>query len=246
MPSTRSSRLLSPTSSFDYLSSNVHSREATDSSYSSLSDDSSEDEIVWSFSELSSGMISPAPRSQRALSPGVFSEEEYIVLSRPRSPSRYQSLAATGATASRVDAASINALSHTFGNLSVRRTKPKKTSRSNAAKKSPSSQSESPPLTPRKRRGKKRASVPHPSPAKPPTTQQTPSKKGKKPVVSAVAPGLTAKKADSPKAPKAKQAKVLTVARVQKPNNETFPVVDDVSEAGDARSGYDEAVQYVT
>lgn len=253
MSSTRSSQLLSSSSSFDYLSSNVDSREPSDSSesYSTVGDES-EDEIVWSFSELSSsGVVSPAPRSQRAFSPSVPSEDEYIVLSRPRSPSRYQSLTAPAAAASRVDTASIDSLSQAFGTLTVRRSRPsRKSSAGNRAPKSPSSttpsESASPPSTPKRRQRKKRVPANQTAPAKPttPTTQPLQTKKGKKAVVATPSPRLVSKKTEASKA--SKRAKAVTTANVDNASEDGFPIVDDVSEVGDAKSGYEEAVQYVT
>ncbi|KAH8107170.1 hypothetical protein BXZ70DRAFT_281201 [Cristinia sonorae] len=93
----------------------IHSREASDSSesYSSLDladDISSDDEIVWSPSSGNSsspGLI----RSQGAFSPAAFSDDDVVVLSRPRSAAeRFQSLAAPG---------SVDALANTLNNLQV-------------------------------------------------------------------------------------------------------------------------------
>ena len=115
MTSTLSSSGILSSDSFSL----IHSREVTDSSesYSSfeLSEDpSSEDEIVWSLSDNDSGAESLSPvyiRSQGPISPATFSDDDIVVLSRPRSvASRYQSLAAPG---------SVEALAHTLSNLNV-------------------------------------------------------------------------------------------------------------------------------
>jgi len=92
----------------------IHSREASDSSesYSSLdlsSEASSDDEIVWSLSDNDSGE-SQSPlfiRSQGALSPATFSDDDVVVLNRPE---RYQTLVAPG---------SVEALASTLSNLHV-------------------------------------------------------------------------------------------------------------------------------
>ncbi|EJF65685.1 hypothetical protein DICSQDRAFT_123871 [Dichomitus squalens LYAD-421 SS1] len=96
-------RALSPGSSlasYDYFS--AHSRSHSDprdsssgdsDSYGTLSDDgSSDDEILLSFSELSSADL----RSQRgALTPALFSDDEFVLMSRPRSPASGDDLTAS-------------------------------------------------------------------------------------------------------------------------------------------------------
>ncbi|KAH9854054.1 hypothetical protein C2E23DRAFT_80084 [Lenzites betulinus] len=78
-------------SSYDYFS---HSRSASqdassgesDGSYGTVSDDvSSDDEIVLSFSDISSLEIL-SQRGDVPPTPGVFSDDEFVIMSRPRTP----------------------------------------------------------------------------------------------------------------------------------------------------------------
>ncbi|KAI0831121.1 hypothetical protein BC628DRAFT_1336295 [Trametes gibbosa] len=87
-------RALSPgssLSSYDYFS---HSRSGSqdpssgesDGSYGTVSDDvSSDDEIVLSFSDISSLEIL-SQRGDLPQTPGVFSDDEFVIMSRPRTP----------------------------------------------------------------------------------------------------------------------------------------------------------------
>lgn len=85
-------RALSPgssLSSYDYFSS--HSRRASrsassDESYGTVSDDaSSDDEIVLSFSDISALDVL-SQRGDDPRSPAVFSDDEFVIMSRPRTP----------------------------------------------------------------------------------------------------------------------------------------------------------------
>ncbi|KAJ8475420.1 hypothetical protein ONZ51_g6572 [Trametes cubensis] len=95
-------RALSPgdsLSSYDYFSS--HSRSTSQDassgdsdSYGTVSDDvSSEDEIVLSFSDISSLEV-VSQRGDVPATPGVFSDDEFVIMSRPRTP-REDDLAAS-------------------------------------------------------------------------------------------------------------------------------------------------------
>ena len=91
-------RALSPGSSLaSYEFFSAHSRDPLSSgdsdSYGTLSDDgSSDDEILLSFSELSSADL----RSQRgALTPALFSDDEFVLMSRPRSQASGDDLTAS-------------------------------------------------------------------------------------------------------------------------------------------------------
>ncbi|KAI0336349.1 hypothetical protein GY45DRAFT_1365885 [Cubamyces sp. BRFM 1775] len=95
-------RALSPgdsLSSYDYFSS--HSRSASQDassgdsdSYGTVSDDiSSEDEIVLSFSDISSLEVI-SQRGDLPPTPGMFSDDEFVIMSRPRTP-RSDDLAAS-------------------------------------------------------------------------------------------------------------------------------------------------------
>ncbi|KAH9901212.1 hypothetical protein C8Q73DRAFT_786599 [Cubamyces lactineus] len=95
-------RALSPgdsLSSYDYFSS--HSRSTSQDvssgdsdSYGTVSDDvSSEDEIVLSFSDISSLEV-VSQRGGVPSTPGVFSDDEFVIMSRPRTP-REDDLAAS-------------------------------------------------------------------------------------------------------------------------------------------------------
>lgn len=84
-------RALSPGSSlasYDFFSHSssraISSGESDDGSYGSVSDDaSSDDDVLLSFSDLSAADF----LSQRgALTPAVFSDDEFVLMSRPRSP----------------------------------------------------------------------------------------------------------------------------------------------------------------
>lgn len=93
-------RALSPgssLSSYDYFSS--HSRRASrdassEESYGTVSDDaSSDDEIVLSFSDISALDVL-SQRGDDPRSPAVFSDDEFVIMSRPRTP-REDDLATT-------------------------------------------------------------------------------------------------------------------------------------------------------
>lgn len=93
-------RALSPGSShssYDYFSS--HSRRASqsassDESYGTVSDDaSSDDEIVLSFSDISALDVL-SQRGDDPRSPAVFSDDEFVIMSLPRTP-REDDLATT-------------------------------------------------------------------------------------------------------------------------------------------------------
>jgi len=240
-------------------------------SFGHLSEDiSSEDEIVWSFSDLSSGAVSPL--SQRAQSPGTFSDEDLIVVSRPRSPTRRFQSFPVDPTAITVDA-----LSRNLARLDIQQTlihEPDLTPIARGAGgdkpavKLPSAQS-----TPKRRSRRRRSSsVPIAEPLSPTTPKAGPlpisppatppasaSKKKKRASLKSTEKKTNAppkEVANPPKSPKAVKSKTKpavpqppVVVREASGLGER-PIVDDVSEAGDAAAGhltkYDEAVQYVT
>ncbi|KAI0797822.1 hypothetical protein C8Q75DRAFT_20866 [Abortiporus biennis] len=235
MTSSTSPRLLSPTSSFDYISSIVHSREhSSDSSdsYTSLSSDvsSDEDEIVWSFSDISAISGSPSLRSQRPLSPATFSDEDVIVVSRPRSRAhRFQSLTVEGSGENNMEA-----LSQTLATLQIKTSNKhsKKASRSANAAATASTTS-----SPSKKRSKKRKSATNGA------------------AVTSTTSTAEAQVVSAPSSPKKKRGKRKSPALAPAALADDAdglgerPIVDDISEAGDDKtvvSGYEEARQYVT
>ncbi|CAL1704215.1 unnamed protein product [Somion occarium] len=271
MPSTTSSRLISSVSSFDYLSSSGHSREGSDSSesYITLSDEvsSEEDEILLSFSEVSSsaGIISPAI-SQGAQSPNTFSDDDYVVFGGVRTPEgHFDSFAAGGSAVANVDS-----ITETLAQLEIRQRRSRKARRNaqtSANSDTASVRLVSQPASPKRNRKRRNAAVnssddegslpdvsatPSPSPhsnSSSPKPKKN-KKKGKQGVVSASAPGLVSKKSDSSskssKSPKGTPTKTVVASKAGLGER---PIVDDVSEAGDYKvvtAGYEEAVQYVT
>ena len=123
------SRVLSPTSiasSFHYVTaSDRHSEvnSSSDESFGSISDATSsdeDDEIVWSVSDLSA---SGSSRLQPLRSPGVLSDDEYIVLSPPLSqpPQSLSGLSSLSASfiEDAVESSSIDGLSDVMSNLNI-------------------------------------------------------------------------------------------------------------------------------
>ena len=147
-------RALSPgssLSSYDFFayghsrSSRRASESESDGSYGTVSDDggSSDDEILLSFSDLSSADF----RSQRAdpRSPTVFSEDEFVLMSRPRSPASSDDLTT-----------SFSALSMSAASTRSARPRPAHT-RSQAQKQAQADDGSSPSSSPRRRNRKRRA-----------------------------------------------------------------------------------------
>lgn len=214
------SGLLSP-DSFSF----IHSREVSDSSesYSSLElseDISSDDEIVWSPSDNDS----PSPvfiRSQGAFSPATFSDEDVVVLSRPRSVAeRYQSLAAPG---------SVDALANTLSNLQVTPRKVKAKAKKSASVATSAEQAATSSKSTRRRKRKTTAAATATAtattaPSDPPAGAARKKKAKKVTLVS---------------------AKPQPVSSTQSDEDDSRSVVDDLSDAG-VPSAYDEAVQYVS
>ncbi|KAI0080580.1 hypothetical protein K474DRAFT_211639 [Panus rudis PR-1116 ss-1] len=256
MPSS-SSRLVSSVSSFDYLSSNPHSRAGSDSSDSYVSDislsdtgsSSEEDEIVLSFSDVSSVAV-----SQRAQSPNVYSDDDFIVLSRARSPERFQSLAAGGSVAVSLTG-DVDSLAQTLAQLEVHNAKPKRTGRKPKAAIDATS-SNSPPPSLKKRNRKKKSAASLSDNAQPSLSTHSASsesgspkkvKKNKKKKLAAAA--AAAKKTETPKSAKVAELESSVADNVDPAGLGERPIVDDVSEAGDHRAvavGYEEAVEYIT
>lgn len=255
-----------PATSVDLSASHI-SQATSDwsESFGHLSEDiSSEDEIVWSFSELSSGAASPL--SQRAQSPGTFSDDDLIVVSRPRSPpQRFQSFPADPS------AITVDALSRNLARLDIQsgrlhdpeRTPIVRRSGDKLIAKAPSA-----PSTPKRRSRKRRSSsaaVAEPlspttpkakqQPITPPATPPASASKKKKHASAKFAVSVK-EPTTPPKSPKSTKAKSKSAAPQPPAVGQEAsglgerPIVDDVSEAGDFAAGrlskYDEAVQYVT
>ncbi|KAI0646885.1 hypothetical protein C8Q79DRAFT_908555 [Trametes meyenii] len=208
-------RALSPgssLSSYDYFSS--HSRSISQDtassgesdSYGTVSDDaSSDDEIVLSFSDISSlEVLSQLPDGPRT--PGVFSDDEFVIMSRPRTP-REDDLVT-----------SFSALSFA---ASSARSQPR-SSRSNSTKSSPSSKSS------RRRVKKKRAAAPAPdngvAPSSPSSTKAI--AKASKESLKSQSPTKVRRRA------KRAAARAAAAGSPNVAGLGDRPIVDDVSEAG--------------
>ncbi|EKM55653.1 uncharacterized protein PHACADRAFT_256432 [Phanerochaete carnosa HHB-10118-sp] len=235
------SRVRSPSSlasSFNFIASPnaMHANDlalSSDDSFESLSEDSSsDDEIVWSVSDLSASFIS-SQRDPR--SPSIFSEDDFIVLGQPS-----RADAPTSPRSSDAPSVSADGLSDVFNDLTI---EDSLDASSNFSSSRPASQAATP--SKRSRRPKARAAATvsaAPSPAQMPTAPVTPKRKRKvkaapAPAAKEVVPKKSRKKA------KAKKVQPATEAGLG-----ARPIVDDVSEAGDVKtvSLYDDAVQYIS
>lgn len=236
--STATSRVRSPSSlasSFNFIASPhaMHANDpalSSDESFESLSEDSSsdDDEIVWSVSDLSASFIS-SQRDPR--SPDIFSDDDFIVLGQPNH--------ASPTTRSRsLDAPSVSTdgLSDVLNNLTIEDSD----ASSDYSSVRPTSQAATP--SKRNRRRKARAAASAPSSAQGPTSPTTPKCNRKAKTASALADPTTPKKSRK----KAKPVKVQSAAMGA--GLGARPIVDDVSEAGDARAAslYDDAVEYIS
>lgn len=259
MSSGLNSRVLSPSSlssSFQFITADRHSEAnyLSEESFSSVSDASSsdDDEIVWSVSdELSASVLTAPSTGTDLLSPDIFSDEEFIVLSpaatRPiNAPDSGSSSPSASIVESGVEISSVDGLSDVLSNLNID---------SEAESVRPVSQA----TTRRQRRNARRAKVA--TSVAPPVTAQVPS---------ATTPKLrnTPPRADdraastttTPKKRKARQPKV--VKPKSKPQSASSvppdaragaglgerPIVDDVSEVGDVKAAavYEDAAQYIS
>ena len=195
---------------------------SSDDSFESLSDDSSsDDEIVWSVSDLSASFIS-SQRDPR--SPDIFSDDDFIVLGQ-------RNRAGASATSRSSDAPSLSAdgLSDVLNDLAIDDSSDTNSDYSSVR---PTSQAATP--SRRSRRRRPRAAASTPSPAQEPTTPATPKQPKK------ASPKKSKKKA---KAAKPQPQPAATEAGLG-----ARPIVDDVSEAGDVKTGllYDDAVAYIS
>ncbi|OBZ75197.1 hypothetical protein A0H81_04500 [Grifola frondosa] len=220
-------RVVSPSSisSYDYFSAHSHAKDSSESdqSYGTLSDETSsnDDEIVLSFSEISfssmsfSGILSQHPDIPR--SPGAFSDDEFILMSRPRTPSRSAVISAgtRGSDTSTSEdelAASFAAFSLTIANTGASAGKKKRRTRKKraAAAAASSSAVETKAVKPKKK-AKSQVQASSPASVTPQTAQsKTARRKARKTAARATAP--------------------LCPAR---PGFGDRPVVDDVSKTGD-------------
>ncbi len=259
------SRVLSPTSiasSFQYVTASDRHSEAnssSDDSFGSFSDvttSDDDDEIVWSVSDLSASGSSQPAAAAALRSPGVLSDDEYIVLSPPLSQPRsgMSSLSASLMNTS-VEASSVDGLSDDMSNLNLAESD----SSTDTDSVRPTSQASSRSRRRKRRSGRAAATASGSATAPTPVVTPKPKKKKNKTKVNA-APASAAGsatgtgKAKRKKAKAAEAKKVLLTASV--PATETAeevaglgerPIVDDVSEAGDTKTAvYEEAVQYVS
>ncbi|KAI0928342.1 hypothetical protein AcV5_005942 [Taiwanofungus camphoratus] len=261
-------KVVSPsTSSYDYLSARSNSGTATQSeSFSSWSDDvSSDDEIIWSMSDLSLSSSSmpgaTVQQPEQPQSPGVLSEEDFIVLSRPRTLSRPDTRRSSPTSSKQASAvqSSVNALPSEFKALSLVRPMANDSSFSSSRQvydnpsSSDSSTSSSSPKKSRKRGSAHRKSTSSgPRAAKPvkksaaQSQAQTESSESNSPQTAS--PKKAKAKA---KASAKKTAGSATVAVSQSNGHHGLgnrDIVDDVSEAGDHAppAPYQNAVEYIT
>ncbi|KAI0721593.1 hypothetical protein C8T65DRAFT_200789 [Cerioporus squamosus] len=212
-------RALSPgssLSSYDFFS---HSRtgsrvssgsEGSEGSYGTASDDdgSSDDEILLSFSDLS--LSSADFRSQRGepRTPAIFSDDEFVLMSRPRSPGSDASDLTESFSALSLSQASIVSQVHIRG---------RGDSQSKAASSSPNA-------SPKKRGRKRRAAQ---APGNAATSGAVPTKTDYSP---------ESPKHHSPSKARRKAKRAAARAAAQCPGPVAGlgdrPIVDDVSEAG--------------
>lgn len=259
------SRVLSPTSiasSFQYVTASDRHSEAnssSDDSFGSFSDvttSDDDDEIVWSVSDLSASGSSQPVAAAALRSPGVLSDDEYIVLSPPLSQPRsgMSSLSASLMNTS-VEASSVDGLSDDMSNLNLAESD----SSTDTDSVRPTSQASSRSRRRRRRSGHAATAASGSATTPAPVATPKPKKKKSKAKVNA-APASAAGsatgtgKAKKKKVKAAKAKGVLPTASV--PATETAeevaglgerPIVDDVSEAGDTKTAvYEEAVQYVS
>ncbi|KAI0637154.1 hypothetical protein C8Q77DRAFT_550936 [Trametes polyzona] len=207
-------RALSPGSSLSSYGYFSHSRSGSrdtsassgdsDESYGTVSDDvSSDDEIVLSFSDISTLDVL-SQRGEGPRSPAMFSDDEFVIMSRPRTPrDREDDLAAS------------------FSALSVSTTSRRSQKQSGASNSSSKSTSPSPKAA-RRRVKKKRSAAGAPS--NPPA-----SSKPSAPTVSAK-PSKASLKSHSPS--KARRRAKRAAEREAVAGLGDRPIVDDVSEVG--------------
>ncbi|KAI0818912.1 hypothetical protein BC629DRAFT_685713 [Irpex lacteus] len=251
------SRVLSPTSiasSFQYVTASDRHSEAnssSDDSFGSFSDvttSDDDDEIVWSVSDLSASGSSQPAAAAALRSPGVLSDDEYIVLSPPLSQPRsgMSSLSASLMNTS-VEASSVDGLSDDMSNLNLAESD----SSTDTDSVRPTSQASSRSRR-RKRRSGRAAAVASGSTTVPAPVATPKQKKKKSKAKVSAAPASAAGSATGTGKAKRKKAKAAEAKRVLLTAEEVAglgerPIVDDVSEAGDTKTAvYEEAVQYVS
>ncbi|KAI0693748.1 hypothetical protein BC835DRAFT_1061675 [Cytidiella melzeri] len=231
-------RMLSPASvasSLQHITASDRHSEPTsssDESFASISDASTsdeDDEIVWSMSDLS---VSGSSQLAAMRSPGVLSDDDFIVLSpplsQPREPASQTTSLSSSFVGSGAQSSSFDGLSEVMSNLNI--------TESDSASDRSSSKASSRKQRKRAARATTAATTPVPAPA---TTK--PKKKKSKGTVGSAPAERSASTSTKSKAKKA-QASAKAQSGLGK-----RPIVDDVSEAGDAKTAvYEEAVQYVS
>jgi len=254
-------------SSYDYVSARSNSQSE---SFGVLSDDTASDidEIVWSISDLSVSSLSMsgslAQQGLRARSPATFSEEDYIVLSRARSPAHFvASPGSPNSLSSDVARAIEQELSAAISALSLTQATPKASATAalvptrfdiHRALSIPADTSSSSARSSSQKKGKKGKAVSpeHPAGGAGRTPKARKEKKKAK-ASSAAVPGSSPPSSPSKKKVKTPTKKANaagpTHVQVSSPSAEQRAIVDDVSEIGDAPADaliYQDAVAYIS